>query len=281
VFRQNCKAVIVNNAIALQFTRIKEGTARTRRRSLVGVEEKYQLEIKITVLQQFLHHTIDDSTSLDHSHKSFVALTVDVEACPEVKELCPLYDPKDMDQIYRFILLEFDSPRRLEEFCDDLTNFYGWLNTLSQKIEQGKIDTSENAGDLCVALTEDFESNEQSPRKKKKASSASWEQPPFLEGKSDEDVLLVYPFSGSKHDMEKAADGIFSFFGPEKSTDSNDDSSTKRDSSEEESSNGRSHYLTITAGDCRRLEPGVYLNDTLIDFFMQWYVKGLDYASNE
>jgi Ulp1 family protease len=34
---------------------------------------------------------------------------------------------------------------------------------------------------------------------------------------------------------------------------------------------GRTHYLSITREDYQRLEPGEFLNDTLIDFFMKWY----------
>jgi hypothetical protein len=35
---------------------------------------------------------------------------------------------------------------------------------------------------------------------------------------------------------------------------------------------GRAHFLTVRVEDYERLEPGEFLNDTLIDFWMQWYV---------
>jgi Ulp1 family protease len=34
--------------------------------------------------------------------------------------------------------------------------------------------------------------------------------------------------------------------------------------------NSRTHFLTIDENDYKRLQPGEYLNDTLVDFFMQW-----------
>jgi Ulp1 family protease len=34
----------------------------------------------------------------------------------------------------------------------------------------------------------------------------------------------------------------------------------------------RANYVTIREGDKSRLKNGVYLNDNLIDFWMQWYV---------
>jgi len=32
----------------------------------------------------------------------------------------------------------------------------------------------------------------------------------------------------------------------------------------------RTHYLTLRQDEMERLEPGEFLNDTLIDFFMRW-----------
>lgn len=41
---------------------------------------------------------------------------------------------------------------------------------------------------------------------------------------------------------------------------------------DEAKTKARAHYLTIRQEDFDRLEPGEFLNDTLIDFWMQWYV---------
>ena len=34
----------------------------------------------------------------------------------------------------------------------------------------------------------------------------------------------------------------------------------------------RQHYVTIRVEDYERLEPREWLNDSLVDFWMQWYV---------
>ena len=58
--------------------------------------------------------------------------------------------------------------------------------------------------------------------------------------------------------------------------DSSDDSDTaendERHLKDEKRASLRSHFITIREEDTDRLEPGEYLNDTLIDFWMQWYV---------
>ena len=91
-----------------------------------------------------------------------------------------------------------------------------------------------------------------------------------MAGKLDDEVLLVYPFAGDKESIDRAADGFMEldYFRP--IIVDEDPSEQDADGSGAHSSGGRSHVLTISAGDCRRLKPGVYLNDTLIDFFMRW-----------
>ena len=119
----------------------------------------------------------------------------------------------------------------------------------------------------CQALLDSNALSDDDVRKKKKKKKA-YIPPEFLRDKPDDSVLLVYPFAGDASLMETAADGLneLSAFRHSKS-----DLPVKgKSDTEEESGGSRSHYLTISVGDCRRLDPGVYLNDTLIDFFMQW-----------
>ena len=98
--------------------------------------------------------------------------------------------------------------------------------------------------------------------------------------------LLVFPFDGDQQRIDQAADGLKisqsvlaardkseSFA---KST-SNADNAFGFDGSDDEEpeeqkkrTTKRAHYLTIRGGDRDRLAPEEYLNDTLIDFWMQW-----------
>jgi hypothetical protein len=91
-----------------------------------------------------------------------------------------------------------------------------------------------------------------------------------LAGGKDDDVLVVYPFDGDEQLIEKAAEGLkeASGVGPY-----NGDSSPEAvgDAMEIETKTGeRHHFLTVRVEDYKRLEPGIFLNDTLVDFWMRW-----------
>ena len=82
-----------------------------------------------------------------------------------------------------------------------------------------------------------------------------------------EKVLLVFPFSDEGIDLEvaavdlKEASRLDTSFVPQTKNCVNHG---------EKQIQERSHYLTIRNEDFARLEPGEFLNDTLIDFWMQW-----------
>lgn len=101
----------------------------------------------------------------------------------------------------------------------------------------------------------------------------------------DEKVLLVYPFSideTEKHEIDEKIRDLSEVNGlillgdskllPE--TETEDDSSCDLPPTKRINQN-RTHYLTICNEDFKRLQPGEYLNDTLIDFWMRWCVVPL------
>jgi hypothetical protein len=114
----------------------------------------------------------------------------------------------------------------------------------------------------------------------------------FLEQQSaphaakDDQVLLCYPFPTGSEELHAAANGLGELsgawlHGAEKNSESEDDSSGTSPGQAKASSGGsghqavaekrrRVHYLEILVKDFERLDPGKFLNDTLIDFFMQW-----------
>jgi Ulp1 family protease len=61
--------------------------------------------------------------------------------------------------------------------------------------------------------------------------------------------------------------------GPNSSDGAETSENAKANSSKKTKS--RAHSLTICEEDNERLQPGEFLNDTLIDFWMQWYVVSL------
>ena len=70
-------------------------------------------------------------------------------------------------------------------------------------------------------------------------------------------VLVVYPF--------KIEEGILNAIPAELRALSDVIFSMK-----ESGTSKRDHYLTITESDKSRLEPGQFLNDTLVNFWMSW-----------
>jgi hypothetical protein len=73
---------------------------------------------------------------------------------------------------------------------------------------------------------------------------------------------------GSKTALKTSDDDELT--GPNSSDDAETAENDKGDSNEK--SKPRAHFLTIREEDNERLQPGEFLNDTLIDFWMQWYV---------
>ncbi len=113
----------------------------------------------------------------------------------------------------------------------------------------------------------------------------------FLASRKDKETLLVYPFPVKGADLREAVKDLTElkrFSGNQsEGIDSNDDDEEKLDdmikptsSDEAENQNkaasvrGRGHYVTIGVDDYCRLEAPEFFNDTLIDFWMQWYVAG-------
>lgn len=137
---------------------------------------------------------------------------------------------------------------------------------------------------FCKALTND--SNQSFERRSSLTSRFS-----FLQGKDDNDILLVYPFLGDKGEIEKAANGLneasCSNVAVSDDKEQNASKRIKEDLSHPISThsqkdltsiNGqlassaapRGHYISIRFADFARLEPEEYLNDTLVDFWFQW-----------
>jgi len=77
-------------------------------------------------------------------------------------------------------------------------------------------------------------------------------------------IILVYPFVGGDRIEEAAKDLKLS------SVDEKKLSLEELTTLQQEATTGRAHILTITGEDRDRLEPGEFLNDTLVDFWMRW-----------
>ena len=107
-----------------------------------------------------------------------------------------------------------------------------------------------------------------------------------IDKKKDEENILTFPFGGDKAEIDQAARGL-DYLG--KLPDTVDTGSASDGEASDTDGGGtgkagggqgtagklqgRAHFVTVRAGDYRRLDPGEFLNDTLIDFFIQWQVR--------
>ena len=97
--------------------------------------------------------------------------------------------------------------------------------------------------------------------------------------------MVVYPFNATPEVLQYSRNVFAESQKRLLSKKSEDDSSSEKDTvlKEEDISitpgqMGRTHLLTIRGEDVERLEPGEFLNDTIIDFWMKWCVGYLLHA---
>jgi hypothetical protein len=82
--------------------------------------------------------------------------------------------------------------------------------------------------------------------------------------KVSNDIKLVFPFGTDEDKIDEAADGFDEAMQQINLLSSRCQRPGK--------ANLRTHFLTILETDYDRLQPGEFLNDTLVDFWFQWYV---------
>ena len=102
---------------------------------------------------------------------------------------------------------------------------------------------------------------------------------------SENKLLVVYPFEIEEEELKRISSELTELNGDrlgvdEVATEAYDTDVTEDDNQEDEADESnnrvenapstRSHYLTIREDDKDRLEPGQFLNDTLVDFWMSW-----------
>jgi len=83
-------------------------------------------------------------------------------------------------------------------------------------------------------------------------------------------VLLVYPFNGPEQDIEEAAKDLNQVSIKIENATNGSFQADLADSIETQEKSVRAHYLTIRDEDRWRLINDEFLNDTLVDFWMQW-----------
>ena len=164
-------------------------------------------------------------------------------------------DPNhDTNKAMRYLVLELREK-------DDLRRIMGLLSRLPEKVM--RIDgTPENVQAYAISLLNN-----------KRSRSRATKRNAFLDGRPSDYALLVYPFTGDPTEMEGAADGLTEAAGT-RTAGATIASPVcgEEDQEGEGKSRHRAHFVTITVDDYDRLQPGEWLNDSLVDLWMQWYV---------
>jgi hypothetical protein len=209
---------------------------------------------------------------------------------------------------YRYVVIEFPCRGHLDEVVTGLRKssekkgpkFSGFQDDSSLELTFDEVPLYAKV--LLDAADKDSKSRPQSSRNGRKGRGAACSfdrsrKKDFLNGRKEETVLLVYPFAGNTEIIDAAAGGLTeancTSLKSEYTT-SNGETLPKSMEGESKpsmlsasegvpvatmpesppalaaSTNQRGDYVVIRVKDYDRLDPGEWLNDSLIDFWMQW-----------
>jgi hypothetical protein len=175
----------------------------------------------------------------DSLFDSFVVLTVVTESSKATR----------VAEKTTTLVLEFDNEQK--------------LNYLLEVASLVGIDHKEmNASDAMSAATLLMENSKENLLKRNKVTPSKEKKRAFRGRKRDE-VLLVYPFDATDREFDDAAKALGEL-----------EWRRPNDFKESTIAKQRSHYVTIRVEDYQRLAPEQWLNDSLVDFWMLWYVEG-------
>lgn len=178
------------------------------------------------------------------------------------------YVPGDSNEEKGFVVAEFRSDADIATFMRVVqeNKFLSPFFSKESRLKCHNVDL------YSKALVADAKKEALSRNKKVKSSKRVG----FLAGKASDDLLLRFPFGENPRLIDAAAKDLSEFEGF-CCTDTNEDEAgleLYKDVLSQigpvEGDTRRRHHVEIRVEDFDRLEPGVYLNDTLIDFFLQW-----------
>ncbi|KAG7361842.1 Ulp1 protease family protein [Nitzschia inconspicua] len=206
-------------------------------------------------LSSIAHHDDDDRGNneeiyaLEREMYAILSLTVNSRVFrQQVKN-----PRKDIESEVKRMLIQFEEREEFEDLLRSMTDAGLSLKAVGQ-----------DAVDL-PSLAKEAEKL----RSSKSSVSRMRKKNPFSSGKANDEILLVYPFAEESSKIEAVVPD-FDFFSTKR------DSKVLSDSAQTDFSvnpiefSKPSHCITVRVEDYARLEPKVWLNDTLIDFFMLW-----------
>lgn len=215
----------------------------------------------------------DDETD----QMSFVAFKIQKTTNNGLNVYRNKYKPDESSGEKKYVVVEFRSDVDCRQFVES-----PGPPDFVQLFEKSKLKLSE-----VGPYTESLVADSRQERRRSRRSPRSSQREGSLSRMGEDDILLVYPFPADTAKLEKATEGLKELRGDSLSVaepESSDATGTAKhgEHSSEENGNSseeniveilsRAHYLTVRVRDFDRLESGEFLNDTLIDFFLQWYV---------
>ena len=193
------------------------------------------------------------------------------------------YDPESDDNKKKFVVLEFPKYSESMSFTEHLASVLG--ENIVGIFTHDQYETMKANSESLIYHTSKQRAKKPEPRDVYKKDKL---------GK----LLLVYPFPGDKDKMEHAADGLLEASGTSLTVDDEAQDTINTpvlpsDRSEmsgapnpqvgelasgldanapakEAKTRQRKHFVTIRVEDYQRLHPGEWLNDSLVDLWMQW-----------
>jgi hypothetical protein len=183
-----------------------------------------------------------------------------------------MYNPISKGSNAQYIVFEFREDSNLRRFLANLTKNSAGLNTEWSALVDSVSMNQEKVRNTPQSL---IDQNRRERRQRLSRIKLSSEKSEFVVGKKDTDILLIFPFAEKQEKIEAAVADLVEVCEGSNAVPASSACAEleelKAPSSElPEKGAGRDHFLTIDVNDYERLYPGVYLNDTLIDFWMKW-----------
>lgn len=249
---------------------------------------------------------LDDSTHAEFSSgsdaMSFLAMRIEPNERNNLDKFSSAYlqstdgiKKKDLE-LKKYIVVELRSDVEFEtNMLQDLRKNQILGAFLDEESQLKKRQAKKYIGSLLEDDRKDRQSRAASSRKPKTRSATR--NADAKAASEDNKTMLVYPFQAEAQVFDDACKNLTEVGGKVITGRSEDDGTNQWDNPQEEqpssaaasetgaatsdddaaastaasaAPSGRTHYLTIRNEDMDRLEPGEFLNDTLIDFFMRW-----------
>ena len=264
-----CMAQFDPNTCELHLAWKNTKRARTRSDDRGGRDSR-TLSLRDGALQQFVVYAATESFSstgnethdFDHLN-SFVAMRITPTADNLLNRYSKSYIPEHEDPKYRYVILEFR----------DATMFSAFVTKSEDKLPTN-VELLHIPRECCGDYASSLLANNYEEQKWRQRNK-------FVAGRALDYKLLVFPFGGDPHEIESAAEGLteaarstppvdLPTMASQQQTTNNMETDSDNNEDDDTKPRHRAHFVTITVEDYDRLDPGEWLNDSLVDFWMQW-----------